>query len=103
MVFNALVVDDDAMIRYAIRAILEKAKLQVEEAEDGVEALEKIDTGSFASDTVSATVVNGDVSLADGSVRIDAKAEVLAALLPEGVRPALASNVKNGSRRPSES
>ena len=46
MSFSALVVDDDAMIRYAV-VILEKAKLQVQEAEDGVEALEKIDANSF--------------------------------------------------------
>src|ERR1700742_3598360 len=52
MAFQALVVDDDPMIRYAVRGILERAKLQVEEAEDGVEALEKLDANAVGFDLV---------------------------------------------------
>ena len=37
MTFKALVVDDDAAVRYTVRGILEHAKLQVDEASDGVE------------------------------------------------------------------
>jgi DNA-binding NtrC family response regulator len=45
--FRALVVDDDSSVRYTIRGILEHAKLQVEEAADGVEGLEKVEAGDY--------------------------------------------------------
>jgi two-component system response regulator HydG len=35
------------MVRFTVRGILEHAKLQVEEAEDGVEGLEKVESGGF--------------------------------------------------------
>jgi translocation and assembly module TamB len=51
-----------------------------------------IETGAVASDTVSATI-SGDVSLADGSFKLDVKADLLSALLPEAARPALDNRV----------
>jgi translocation and assembly module TamB len=51
-----------------------------------------IDSGSFGSDSAKATFA-GDVSIADGSLKLDAKADLLAALLPAAVRPALAKNI----------
>jgi two-component system response regulator HydG len=47
MPFRALVVDDDSMVRYTVRGILEHAKLEVVEAEDGVEGLEKLEAGGI--------------------------------------------------------
>ena len=47
MPFRALVVDDDSSVRYTVRGILEHAKLQVDEAVDGVEGLEKVEGGGF--------------------------------------------------------
>jgi len=44
---RALVVDDDSTIRYTLRGILEHAGVTVEEAADGVVALEKLDAGPF--------------------------------------------------------
>jgi two-component system response regulator HydG len=44
---RALVVDDDSTIRYTVRGILEHAKLDVDEAVDGVDGLEKIDAGDY--------------------------------------------------------
>jgi two-component system response regulator HydG len=44
---RVLVVDDDAGVRYTLREILESAGHEVEEAADGVFALEKIDSGAF--------------------------------------------------------
>ncbi len=40
----ALIVDDDAAIRYTLRAYLEDAGFEVAEAEDGVAALERLET-----------------------------------------------------------
>jgi len=40
-------VDDDSSVRYTVRGILEHAKLQVDEAVDGVEGLEKVDAGDY--------------------------------------------------------
>ncbi len=42
-----LVVDDEAAVRYTLRAILEEEHLEVVEAADGVEALELIDRGGI--------------------------------------------------------
>jgi two-component system response regulator HydG len=47
MTARVLVVDDDAAIRYTLRGILEHAGVAVEEAPDGVVALEKLDAASF--------------------------------------------------------
>jgi two-component system response regulator HydG len=47
MAFRALVVDDDSSVRYTVRGFLEHAKLQVDEAVDGVEALERIESGGY--------------------------------------------------------
>ena len=44
---RVLVVDDDAGVRYTLREILETAGHPVDEAEDGVVALEKVETGDF--------------------------------------------------------
>src|SRR6185436_5570025 len=52
-----------------------------------------IASGSFASDSVKAGVA-GDVSLADGSLKLDVDAELIAGLLPASTRPALADTVK---------
>jgi two-component system response regulator HydG len=45
---RALVADDDEVLRYTLRGILEHAGLEVEEAFDGQDALEKLQAGSFA-------------------------------------------------------
>ena len=42
---RALVVDDESTVRYTVRGILEHLKLEVAEAGDGVDALEKLDAG----------------------------------------------------------
>jgi two-component system response regulator HydG len=42
---RALVVDDESTVRYTVRGILEHLGLDVTEAADGVEALEKLDAG----------------------------------------------------------
>jgi two-component system, NtrC family, response regulator HydG len=47
MTFRALVVDDDATIRYAVRGILEQAELSVDEAVDGGEGLERVEAGDY--------------------------------------------------------
>ncbi len=47
MPLRALVVDDDSSVRYTVRGILEHAKLQVDEAVDGVDGLEKVDLGDY--------------------------------------------------------
>src|SRR5215475_6234594 len=47
MAFRALVVDDDSSVRYTVRGILEHAKLEVDEAADGVEALAKVEAKSY--------------------------------------------------------
>ncbi len=44
---RALVVDDDSTVRYTIRGILEHTGLQVDEASDGQEGLEKVDAGDY--------------------------------------------------------
>jgi two-component system response regulator HydG len=46
-VFRALVVDDDSTVRYTVRGILEHTGLQVDEASDGQEGLEKVDAGDY--------------------------------------------------------
>lgn len=46
MTFKALV-DDDSAVRYTVRGILEHAKLQVDEAADGVEGLERVESGEY--------------------------------------------------------
>jgi two-component system response regulator HydG len=43
---RALVVDDESTVRYTVRGILEHLGLEVTEAGDGVEALEKLDAGT---------------------------------------------------------
>ena len=47
MPFRALVVDDDDAVRYTVRGFLERARLEVDEAVDGVDALEKIESKGF--------------------------------------------------------
>jgi two-component system, NtrC family, response regulator HydG len=47
MAFRALVVDDDSSVRYTVRGILEHAKLEVDEAADGVEALAKVEAKGY--------------------------------------------------------
>jgi DNA-binding NtrC family response regulator len=47
MAFRALVVDDDSSVRYTVRGILEHAKLQVDEAVDGIEGLERVENGAY--------------------------------------------------------
>ena len=42
---RALVVDDDAGIRYTLRGFLEDAGIEVDDAKDGLDALEKLDAG----------------------------------------------------------
>jgi two-component system response regulator HydG len=44
---RALVVDDDSTVRYTVRGILEHTGLQVDEASDGQEGLEKVDAGDY--------------------------------------------------------
>ncbi|HYV65902.1 MAG TPA: sigma-54 dependent transcriptional regulator [Myxococcales bacterium] len=44
---RALVADDDAVLRYTLRGVLEHAGLEVEEAQDGAEALEKCASEQF--------------------------------------------------------
>jgi two-component system response regulator HydG len=44
---RALVVDDDNTVRYTVRGILEHTGLQVDEASDGQEGLEKVDAGDY--------------------------------------------------------
>src|SRR5438067_2015512 len=44
---RALVVDDDVAVRYTLRGILEHANLEVDEAADGVEALERLAAGVY--------------------------------------------------------
>jgi two-component system response regulator HydG len=44
---RALVADDDAVLRYTLRGVLEHAGLDVEEAKDGAEALEKFSADRF--------------------------------------------------------
>ena len=44
---RVLIVDDDAGVRYTLREILESAGLEVEEAGDGAQALERLDHGAF--------------------------------------------------------
>jgi two-component system response regulator HydG len=45
---RALIVDDDDGVRYTLRGFLEDASLEVDEAKDGVEALEKLESGEHA-------------------------------------------------------
>jgi DNA-binding NtrC family response regulator len=45
---RVLVVDDDPGVRYTLREILESAQLEVEEAADGAEALERVEAGGFS-------------------------------------------------------
>ena len=52
---TALVVDDDSMARVALRRIFEQAGLRVQEASDGIEALEAAQSARF--DIVSTDVV----------------------------------------------
>jgi two-component system response regulator HydG len=47
MSFRALVVDDDSAVRYTVRGILEHAQLEVDEAADGVEGLERVESGDY--------------------------------------------------------
>jgi DNA-binding NtrC family response regulator len=47
MTVRALVVDDDVSVRYTVRGILEHAKLSVDEAADGVEGLERLETNEY--------------------------------------------------------
>jgi DNA-binding NtrC family response regulator len=47
MPIRALVVDDDSAVRYTVRGILEHNKLQVDDAVDGVEGLEKVEAGDY--------------------------------------------------------
>jgi two-component system response regulator HydG len=47
MAFRALVVDDDSAVRYTVRGILEHAKLQVDDAVDGVEGLERVESNNY--------------------------------------------------------
>ena len=47
MPFRTLVVDDDDTVRYTVRGFLEHAKLEVDEAVDGVDALEKIESKGY--------------------------------------------------------
>jgi two-component system response regulator HydG len=47
MAFRALVVDDDSSVRYTVRGILEHAKLQVDEAADGAEGLERVENNHY--------------------------------------------------------
>jgi two-component system response regulator HydG len=47
MSFRTLVVDDDDTVRYTVRGFLEHARLQVDEAVDGVDALEKIESKGY--------------------------------------------------------
>ena len=44
---RALVVDDDSTVRYTLRGMLELAGVTVEEAADGVSALESLETSAF--------------------------------------------------------
>jgi two-component system response regulator HydG len=44
---RALVADDDNVLRYTIRGVLEHAGLEVEEAADGAQALEKLSAERF--------------------------------------------------------
>ncbi|HME92454.1 MAG TPA: sigma-54 dependent transcriptional regulator, partial [Myxococcaceae bacterium] len=44
---RVLVVDDDAGVRYTLRGILEEAELDVEEADDGAQALKRLGEGAF--------------------------------------------------------
>jgi two-component system response regulator HydG len=47
MPFRALVVDDDSSLRYIVRGLLEDAKLEVDEAVDGVDGLERVENGAY--------------------------------------------------------
>jgi DNA-binding NtrC family response regulator len=47
MPFRALVVDDDDSVRYTVRGFLEHARLVVDEAVDGVDALEQIESRGY--------------------------------------------------------
>jgi DNA-binding NtrC family response regulator len=47
MAFRALVVDDDSSVRYTVRGILEHAKLQVDEAADGEEGLQRVENNNY--------------------------------------------------------
>jgi two-component system response regulator HydG len=47
MPVRTLVVDDDDTVRYTVRGFLEHAKLEVDEAVDGVDALEKIESKGY--------------------------------------------------------
>jgi two-component system response regulator HydG len=44
---RALVVDDDEMVRYAVRGLLEHLAVEVDEAGDGVEAVGKLTSGEY--------------------------------------------------------
>ncbi len=44
---RALVVDDDAAVRYTLRGMLEHSKLDVEEAVDGQDGLARLESGEF--------------------------------------------------------
>ena len=44
---RALVVDDESTIRYMVRGILEHLQIEVGEAGDGVQALERLETGTY--------------------------------------------------------
>jgi DNA-binding NtrC family response regulator len=45
---RVLVVDDDPGVRYTLREVLESAQIEVEEAADGAEALERVEAGGFS-------------------------------------------------------
>ncbi len=47
MIIRVLVVDDDAGVRYTLREILTSADMEVEEASDGAQALQKLEGGGF--------------------------------------------------------
>jgi DNA-binding NtrC family response regulator len=47
MPVRTLVVDDDDAVRYTVRGFLEHARLEVDEAVDGVDALEKIESKGY--------------------------------------------------------
>ena len=51
-----------------------------------------VEKGSFGSDAISGAL-NGTVSLADGSITLDLKADVASAALPSAVRPVLAEKL----------
>jgi DNA-binding NtrC family response regulator len=58
---HALVADDDAVLRYTLRGVLEHAGLEVEEASDGADALEK-----FAADRYDLVISDLRMPRVDG-------------------------------------